>query len=156
MTFETDSKGFSGFFPNTAFELEEAAKCIAFGRHTASVFHAMRMLELGIKAISKRLGIPDPTKAAERNWAFILKEIKTQIDSQWPAQTRMPGTEGAKFDALYASLDAAKNPWRNATMHVENTYALHEALHILRCSGFFMKQLMTLADEQGNDISFLQ
>lgn len=61
----------------------------------------------------------------------------------------MPGSEGAEFEALYANLDAVRNPWRNATMHVETIYAPHEALHILRCSAFFMSKLNTLCDENG-------
>lgn len=142
--------GFSISFPNAAFEVEEASKCLALGRYNASVFHSMRMLEIGIRAIAKRLGTPDPTSAAERNWAFILKAIRSEIDAQWPSGKRLPDTVGAKLDKLYASLDAVKNPWRNATMHVENNYAPHEAIHILRCSAFFMRDLMLLSDEQGN------
>ncbi|PZU63222.1 hypothetical protein [Sphingobium sp.] len=141
--------GFAISFPRTSFEVEEAAKCIALGRHTAAVFHAMRMLELGIKALAKRLAIDDPTKPAEKNWAFILKAVKAKIDELYPANQRMPGSEGAEFEALYANLDAVRNPWRNATMHVETIYAPHEALHILRCSAFFMSKLHTLCDENG-------
>jgi hypothetical protein len=144
-----DQEGFSLRFPRTSFEVEEAAKCMALGRYTAVVFHAMRMLELGIKALGKRLSIPDPTKAAEKNWGKILGEIKARIDELWPVSSRLPDTEGAEFDALYATLDAVRNPWRNATMHVETIYAPHEAMHILRCSAFFMRKLSTICDEQG-------
>jgi hypothetical protein len=143
-------EGFATKFPKASFEIEEAAKCMALGRHTATVFHAMRMLELGIKALAARLEIPDPTTPAERNWATILKAIKDKIDLDWPSKKRMPGTEGSKFELLYAHLDAVRNPWRNATMHVETIYAPHEAIHILRCSAFFMKALLELSDEDGN------
>lgn len=141
--------GFSARFPNAAFEVEEAAKCAALGRYTAAVFHAMRMLEVGIRALSKRLGIPDPTKPAEKNWGNILRTIKGKIDETWPLNHRIAGSEGSEFDQLYATLDAVKNPWRNATMHVETIYAPHEALHILRCAAFFMRKLYELTDEEG-------
>ena len=136
-------------FPNASFEVEEASKCIAMGRHTASVFHAMRMLELGIRALAKRLNIPDPTRPAERNWKFILGKIQARIDELWPPSSRQPKSEGAQFEALHATLDAVRNPWRNATMHVETIYAPHEALHILRCSAYFMRSLNDLSDEDG-------
>lgn len=139
--------GFSAAFPRTSFEVEEAAKCLALGRYTASVFHGMRMLELGIRALAKRLSIPDPTKPAEKNWAFILRAVKEKIDEQYPKP--MPGSEGALFDELYANLESVRNPWRNATMHVETIYAPHEAIHILRCSAFFMTKLAGLSDEDG-------
>lgn len=148
--FLIELEGFSVKYPSAAFEVEEAAKCIALGRYTASVFHAMRALEVGIKALSARLGIPNPTKPAEKNWGLILKAIDTKIDELWPRSSRLSGTEGAAFEELHASLDAVRNPWRNATMHVETIYAPHEALHIIRCSAFFLRKLSGLCDEQGN------
>jgi hypothetical protein len=141
--------GFSAAFPNAALEIEEAGKCFALGRYTASVFHCMRALEIGIKAIGAFLGIPDPTKPAEKNWSVILKAIKTKIDEKWPANARLPRTQGAQMEALYATLDATKNPWRNATMHVEATYYPHESMHIARCTGMFMLELMKHCDEEG-------
>ncbi|WP_162789541.1 hypothetical protein [Altererythrobacter sp. ZODW24] len=141
--------GFSSMFPTAAFEVEEAAKCLALGRFTASVFHSMRMLEVGIKAVAKRLGIPNPAKAAEKNWGIILKTIITKVDENWPKAKRLPGSDGSKFEDMYAHLDAVRNPWRNATMHVENTYAPHEALHILRCSAFFLRKLSEVSNEDG-------
>lgn len=142
-------RGFAALFPSAAFEIEEACHCVVLGRHTASVFHAMRMLEVGIRALGKRLDIPDPVKPAERNWAIILKVIKDKIDLLWPPNGRLPHSEGAAFDLLYATLDAVRNPWRNATMHVESIYAPHEALHIIRCSAYFMRILAGLTDEEG-------
>lgn len=141
---------FSANFPQSSFEIEEASKCVALGRYTAAVFHAMRMLEIGIRALSKRLSIPDPTKPAEKNWAKILNAIREKIDELWPASGRMPNSEGSAFEQLHANLDAVRNPWRNATMHVETIYAPHEALHIIRCAAFFMRRLSELSDEQGN------
>ncbi|WP_157973153.1 hypothetical protein [Blastomonas sp. UPD001] len=141
---------YSVVYPNASFEIEEAAKCVALGRYTAAVFHAMRMLEIGIRALAKRLAIPDPTKASEKNWAIILSVIKAKIDELWPPKTRLPHTEGAAFDDLYAHLDAVRNPWRNATMHVETIYAPHEAVHIIRCTAFFMTKLAGLTGEDGN------
>ncbi len=146
-------EGFSSAFPRAAFEVEEAAKCIALGRSTAAVFHAMRMLEIGIKALAKRLNIPDPVKAAERNWGVILRKIKDKIDEKWPSGSRLPETDGTKFEDLYAHLDAVRSPWRNATMHVENTYQPHEAIHILRCAAYFMRKLFALTDEMGIEVT---
>jgi hypothetical protein len=141
--------GFSRAFPNASFEIEEAAKCVAFERYTASVFHCMRAMEHGIKAIAKFLGIPDPAKPIEKNWGVILKAISDAMDSKYPKNARLAKTPGATLELLYANLDAIKNPWRNATMHVENVYAPHEALHIARCVGMFLLELLKLCDEKG-------
>jgi hypothetical protein len=144
--------GFSLAYPKSAFEIEESAKCIALGRFTASAFHSMRALECGIRAMSTGLGIDDPTEPAERNWGYILGEIKRAIDAKWPKAKRLPNTDGAFFESLYATLDAVKNPWRNATMHVDTTYAPHEAVHILRCVSMFMLALSQRCDEEGRPL----
>lgn len=60
-------------FPAAVFEIDEAAKCLALGRSTAAVFHLMRLMEIGIRALARCLQIPDPVKPAERNWAMILR-----------------------------------------------------------------------------------
>jgi hypothetical protein len=109
----------------------------------------MRALECGIRALRIFLGIPEPTKPAEKSWGIVLGDIKEAIDAKWPKSGRLPTTEGAQIESLYATLDAVKNPWRNATMHVENVYAPHEALHILRCVGLFMLDLSQHCDEEG-------
>jgi hypothetical protein len=69
-------------FPSAVtFEIDEAAKCFALGRSTASVFHLMRVMEVGIRAVARCLSIPDPTRAAERNWGSILRQIKADLDA---------------------------------------------------------------------------
>ena len=138
-------------FPSATFEFEEAAKCIALGRHTASAFHSMRVLEIGIRAVGKSLGLDDPITGAARNWNMMLKTIGDEIDKKWPRKSRPAGTDGAFFESIHASLDAVRNPWRNATMHVETIYAPHEAEHIFNCVKFFMTKLSTRCDEDGSD-----
>ncbi|RIJ20320.1 hypothetical protein D1224_14405 [Henriciella barbarensis] len=93
-------------FPDAARELSEASKCLALQRSTAAVFHAMRMLEVGIQKFSELLNIPDPVKPAERNWAIILSRIKGEIDTKYPQKDRLPSSKGAAFAEIYASLDA--------------------------------------------------
>jgi hypothetical protein len=106
-------------------------------------------MEIGIKAISKCLNIPDPIKPAERNWGNILKSILAGIEMKWPtAASRMNG-DGATFDALYASLDAVKSPWRDATMHVDKKYNPDEAEHIFAAVRGFMRALSLRMDENG-------
>ncbi|WP_406872830.1 hypothetical protein WHT83_02125 [Aminobacter sp. P9b] len=130
-------------FPDAARELEESAKCLALQRPTASVFHSMRILEIGIQKIAEILDIPNPIKPADRNWGIILSKIKEKIDNLFPSKRRLPNSDGAAFETLYASLDAVKNPWRNNTMHVESFYTDAEAQHILNCVVFFMRTLAT-------------
>ena len=138
------------FASDGVFELDEAAKCLAIGRSTASVFHFMRLMEIGIRALARCLQIPDPTKPAERNWGRILGEIKKAVDARWPNVMQRSHGDGALFEQLYASLDAVRNPWRNATMHVEKKYTYDEAEHIFIAVKGFMMKLSSRMDENGD------
>lgn len=140
-------------FTSIWFDCEEAAKCIVVLRPTAAVFHCMRMLEIGIKAFAAKLGIDDPVKPAQRNWGAFLREIKTKIDATYPADKRMPGSEGAFMESLYATLDAVKNPWRNETMHVEGVYTDSEARFILVNTVNFIQKMASGFDENGIDVN---
>jgi hypothetical protein len=137
-------------FISVLFELDEAGKCLALGRPTACVFHLMRIMEIGVRAIARCLQIPDPVKPAERNWGHILDEIWNGIAAKWPTTTDRMGGDGALFEELHASLDAVKNPWRNATMHVERKYTDDEAEHVFAAVRGFMMKLASRCDENGD------
>jgi hypothetical protein len=114
-------------FPSLVYEIEESAKCGALGRDTASAFHAIRCLEAAIRAISKCLKIPDPTKGADRSWHNLLKNIDDAIQAKWPhAKDKFQG-DGKLFEEFHAALHAMQNPYRNATMHLDAKYSPSEA-----------------------------
>jgi hypothetical protein len=136
-----------------AFEIEEAAKCLALGRSTASVFHLMRIMEIAIRAVARCLGIPDPIKPAERNWGKILNAIKDDLDAHGgrsPSKNWTQANDEEFFAGAYASLDAVRVAWRNPTMHVENKYADTEAEHIFIAVKGFMMKLASRCDENGS------
>jgi hypothetical protein len=132
-----------------AFEIDEAGKCIALGRHTAAIFNQMRVLEIGIRAIARCLDIPDPSKPAQRNWGVILKAIRDGINQNWPSAADKMTSDAVLFDSLYASLDSVRNPWRNAAMHVETKYTEDEAEHIYVAVRGFTRKLASRCDEKG-------
>jgi hypothetical protein len=141
----------SNFPTSGAFEIDEAGKCLALERSTAAVFHLMRVMEVAIRAASACLGIPDPVRGADRNWGTMLRKFKTEMDRRNVAKP--PKWQAASdkdfFDEIHVSLDAVRNVWRNATMHVENKYTLEEAEHIFGAVRGFMKKIASRMDEQG-------
>ena len=142
-------------FPSAAFEIDEAAKCLALARPTAAVFHLMRTMECGLQAVRKSLGIPDPVKDAERNWGGILRKFKDEIDrrnAQKPQQWTLAGNK-TFFEEIYVSIDAVRNVWRNATMHVESKYLIDEAEHIFNAVRGFMMKVSSRVDEQGQPLA---
>jgi hypothetical protein len=143
-------KDFQSNFSGALYDLDEAVKCIALKRSTASVFHLMRIMETGIQAVSRCLGIPDPTKLAGKNWGAILIKIKNDgidIKTNWNRDDK------ELFNEIYICLDSVRIAWRNSTMHIVKTYTPDEAEHILLVVKGFMKQVAARMDEKGQPLA---
>lgn len=141
------------FQQSLTYDIEECARCFALERSTAAAFHALRCLEAGIRALSRSLRIPDPTKASERSWAKCLKSVKDATDAKWPTNSDRMAGDGQFFDDAYAALAAMQNPWRNATMHLDQKYTQEEARHIIEIVRGFMTRVANRMDENGSPLA---
>jgi len=85
-------------------------KAALFGDHapmTAAVFHLMRTAEIGVRAVARCLGIPDPLKPAGRNWGSILAAVKAEMarrNGVNPPAWSLPD-DRQFFDEAHTSLD---------------------------------------------------
>jgi len=135
--------------PSAVYDLEEACKCLAMARSTASVFHLMRIMEVLLRAIHACLGLPSPS-GSDKNWGSMLQAIKATMTARnsnanagWAAGDRQ------FFEDLYASIDAVRVAWRNTTMHIERRYDNDEAHHLLQVVKALSKKLANRCDEDG-------
>ena len=130
-------------FPAANHEASEAGKCFATARYTACVFHLMRVLEIALKSVSKGLAIPDSTRDAERNWGKILGKIKVQIEQNNSQKKNDVAWQKDKdfYENTYAYLEGVRNPWRNATMHVETNYDEEGASDIFNATSALMRHI---------------
>lgn len=133
-------------FPSASTDISEAGKCLALSRDTAAVFHLMRVMEVGVLAVARGLGIPDPVKPAQRNWGAVLAKIKAEMDRRSQAGQWL---DRAFFDEAYVSLDAVRSAWRNSTMHVDAVYPKDKAEDIFAAVRRFMVTLASRLDEDG-------
>lgn len=79
----------------------------------------------------------------------MLKAIKGALDNKWPnSSDRMRG-DGEIFEDLYAALSGMQNPWRNATMHLDQKYTQEEAQHVFDVVKGFMRRLARRCNEDG-------
>jgi hypothetical protein len=112
-------------------------KAALFADHapmTAAVFHLMRTAEIGVRAVARCLGIPDPLKPAGRNWGSILVAVKAEMarrNGVNPPAWSLPD-DRQFFDEAHTSLDAVRNAWRNTTMHVDLS---RQKISMLPCAG---------------------
>lgn len=125
-------------FSSTAFDIEEAGKCLALSLGTACVFHLMRVLEGGLYALGSDLGI---TKLQE-NWQNAIEQIEKAIRDLPKADPRKtPYSEAA------AHFMNVKDAWRNHTAHIGQVYPDEKAQQILDSVKAFMQTLATQLSE---------
>lgn len=129
-------------FPSTLIDIEEGANCYALGRNTSTVFHLMRVLEIGLRALATSITITLPNNP---NWGVILREINNELNKTPPN----PIVTGQRqfYAEAYAHLDSIRIAWRNPTIHVERTYDEDEALEVLQHVRSFMQHLATQIHE---------
>jgi hypothetical protein len=144
----SDSYPFGGnviaAFPSSQYDTEEAAKCLALDRGTACVFHLMRVMESGLKALGNRLAVDTTHKPG---WETILKKAHGQMTL--PNDKKDPDwiKNEDSLSAAITMLTAVKTAWRNPTMHVEKTYTVEQAEGIWEAVRGFMRQLATSIHE---------
>jgi hypothetical protein len=130
-------------FPSAIVEIEEAGKCLAVERCTASVFHLMRAMEVALKATAGALGIPYAP-----GWEPYLKQIQGRIDVKWRKKGVQWRRDEPFFREVLAHLQAVRVAWRNPTMHVVKSYTREQAEDVYNAVRGFMRHLATGISEK--------
>ncbi|KKK72588.1 hypothetical protein LCGC14_2902370 [marine sediment metagenome] len=126
-------------FPGAIVDIEEAAKCLAFDRATACVFHLMRVLEVGLQGLAKDLGLPK----VDRNWQALLNNVRGVIN-KLPLTTQAEKDYQSDRQEVVVHLQAVKDAWRNDVMHPRDHYDLSQALDIFNHTRPLMQKLAAL------------
>lgn len=134
-------------FPSAQPDIEHAAKCYAFGRNTAAVFHLMRVMEVGLRALENSLKDPSIDPKNNPNWGTILRRCDDELKLPSPKRSFDWAADEQFYCDATANLRAVKDAWRNPTMHVERDYDDDEALDIFNAVRGFMRQLATKLHE---------
>lgn len=131
----------SANFQSAQRDSEEAGKCLAFDRGTACVFHLMRVMEVGLRALAASLNDPRLDPKRNPSWDSILKKCDEELAK--PLKDRAPEwrQDDAFFSIAAAQLHAVKDAWRNPTMHVERHYDPEEAEDVWNAVRAFMRHL---------------
>lgn len=58
--------------------------------------------------------------------------------------------DGRFLEEAYAALAAMQNPWRNATMHLDQIFTAEAAHDLFRLAGGFMRRIADRIDENGD------
>lgn len=123
-------------FPSANIDMDEAAKCFALDRYTASVFHSMRIMEVGVNAIGESLKLE-----VGKKWHDALEDIQKEIDF-W-SHTPTSGWKNVQpfYSEAVTYFRKVKDAWRDHTMHIKRHYDELGSLGILNSVNDFMRHL---------------
>lgn len=131
-------------FADCLTDIEEAGKCYATGRWTASVFHLMRIMEAGLHVMCEKArpyGITFPEVEHNRSWDAWLRPLEKQLSKT----TEHKSAEWRKVEDSYAEFAAdlrnVSRAWRNRTMHIGINYDQEHTLKIYLAVKSFMGDL---------------
>ena len=108
-------------FPEAAYDIEEAAKCLVFERWTAAVFHLGRAAEIATVTFAKKAGYQDWAES----FAKALKHIDeglAMLQRDW--QNADPLFKGKKqfFSEISVHMHAVNDARRNPVSHMDTKY----------------------------------
>lgn len=129
-------------FPDAAGDIAAAGRCLALDEPTACVFHLMRVLEHGLRAMATQFGVPFQVDS----WHKVIKGIEDGIATR--RNTNKPGglTEKDRAEITHYS-DAAsqfryfKDAWRNHVSHARVSYSERDAEKVWTHTKEFMQAL---------------
>jgi len=138
---QTFGKDVENAFGKASKDISEASRCLALGRATASVFHLMRVTEIGLQALGRSLNDPTLDPKTNPSWEKILARGDRELGK--PLNERSPEWRSNEefFSTAHANLRAVKDGWRNKTIHVERDYDSEDAEEVWNAVRGFMRQL---------------
>lgn len=145
-------------FPDVEIESYAATDCYALTHNTASVFHSMRVAEIGLRTLAKERRIRLPrNKAVEwGTWQETIKALDDEIRSI--GQTWKPGrrkdTALEFYSGARADLNGFKDEYRNLVMHVRLHYDSFQAARALARVHDFMSRLAGKLDHKHHRINW--
>lgn len=120
-------------FPSCERDIRKAGSCYALSQEDACVHHLMMVLERGLRALAKTVGV---SPFHHTNWQAVLNKIENQLNS-------LPG--GAQLDfyrEVHAQFGFLKVAYRNHSEHAhDDPYDMEKALSIFIHVRDFMQAL---------------
>ncbi|MGO8808971.1 MAG: hypothetical protein ACLQJF_05875 [Candidatus Sulfotelmatobacter sp.] len=139
-------------------DIREAGNCIAIESGTAAVFHLMRAVERGLRALCRDLGIrgvPRKKKYVPIEyavWETMFQQLHGKVDKKIDALPAGPKKQKLQefYYPLLQDLRGFKDAFRNHVMHDRKIYSAKAADDLLDYVRRFMSLLATKISERGD------
>ena len=130
-------------FPQSSKDIAAAGRCYALEEWTACVFHSMRVLEHGLRAMATRFDVP----CGVDSWHKIISGIEdglTRLRNKH-GLTDQDRNEITHYSDAAAQFRYFKDAWRNHVSHSGEFYDERDAEKVFRHVREFMQQLARVA-----------
>ena len=108
-------------FPEANKEIIEAGNCYAAGNNTACIFHLMRAVEHGMRALALKLNVIFPknpqTPMELKTWGEVIGEVIKAINAKPNAKTKSEAEELEFYNTAADQIQIFKDAWRDVVMH---------------------------------------
>jgi hypothetical protein len=129
--------------------------CFALGHSTASVFHMMRVAEVGLRGLGRERGIrlPGDKPIEYLNWNEILREVDERVKELGRTMSAGPDKDVALefYNSVLIQGRALKDIYRNQTMHVRHQFNEPEAKAAIELTYEFMEDLCMYIEESDDE-----
>jgi hypothetical protein len=122
-------------------DVAEAGKCLALQRSTACVFHLMRVMEIGVQTLGRKLKVTIDVR--NETWHQIMLHVNSRIE-KLPSKTVRDKNRKATLAEAAAHLQSVRLAWRNEVMHPKQTYTRQEAYDVFNATRIFISALSGL------------
>jgi hypothetical protein len=126
-------------FIDATYDINEAGNCLALERSTATVFHLMRAMEIGVRILGQNL---NATIANERGetlpWGIIVANVKQKIEA-------LPkGPKQDEWLKVHSLLHSVNRAFRTKTAHPAQKYTQEEAQNAFNVTKAFMQEMASM------------
>jgi hypothetical protein len=143
-------------FPYARDDIREAGNCMATERNTAAVFHLMRVVEWGLRALCGSLGMRQVRRSkrshiplAWADWETLLNQLQPRIESRINKLKRGARRQAEQefYYPILQDIRGIKDAWRNQVMHTRSEYSRVQADAVFEHVRRIMSTLATRISE---------
>ena len=127
-------------FKDAAYDIQKAGNCMALQQPTACVLHLMRVMEVALRVLGKKLKVKISPKATIGQ---ILNDIDPKIKAM-PETTEAQKRKRERWAEARTNLFHVKQAWRNKSAHGKERYTRPHAHEIFAAVKVFAAHLATL------------
>lgn len=135
-------------FPSVVQDLMRSANCFALGLNTASVFHAVRAIEIGMREIARSLEVGFSFPLEQANWMEVINQMESKIKEKGKlAKSEQKGVDLHFYSEIAMQFRYFNDAWRVRVSHAREDYDEIEARAVFEHAMVFFRLISSRLSE---------